>query len=353
VRWDGENWHAMPTLAGWPSSLHRVDDMLVATGSFNLNSTPTPVKVLENGQWLPIGTGLTGDGYDALPMGEDLFVVGSLWAIPPMPELKGIARWDGSAWHGVGGGLSRAGNGGAYGLTLGEYEGHLVVGGSFDQAGGVTANSIALWDGSRWQALGEGFQRVSEIGSVQDVQAFDGDLYATGLFDRSGATPIMNIARWDGRQWHAVKGGITDPEWAFGECLRIDQGDLLVGGTFSQAGEVSTHGLARWDGSNWHAMSTQLYGYSSAGVQGIERFHGELIVGGSFLTINNQVSVEWAHGRAACPGDCDGSGQLDIDDFVCFQTFFVLGDDNADCDASGTLTIDDFICFQTNFVLGC
>jgi len=56
---------------------------------------------------------------------------------------------------------------------------------------------------------------------------------------------------------------------------------------------------------------------------------------------------------ATCLADCDGSGSLNIDDFICFQTNFALGDPAADCDASGQLDIDDFICFQTAFVLGC
>lgn len=54
-----------------------------------------------------------------------------------------------------------------------------------------------------------------------------------------------------------------------------------------------------------------------------------------------------------CVADCDASGSLDIDDFVCFQTMFALGDKVSDCDASGSLTIDDFVCFQTQFALGC
>jgi Metallo-peptidase family M12B Reprolysin-like len=56
---------------------------------------------------------------------------------------------------------------------------------------------------------------------------------------------------------------------------------------------------------------------------------------------------------AVCDADCDGSGTLTIDDFICFQTLFALGDPGADCDGSGTLTIDDFICFQTLFAVGC
>jgi hypothetical protein len=57
--------------------------------------------------------------------------------------------------------------------------------------------------------------------------------------------------------------------------------------------------------------------------------------------------------NVSCYPDCDGSGGLDIDDFICFQTFFAIGDPYADCDASGTLNIDDFICFQTFFAIGC
>ena len=54
-----------------------------------------------------------------------------------------------------------------------------------------------------------------------------------------------------------------------------------------------------------------------------------------------------------CYADCDASGALSIDDFICFQTFFALGDPFADCDQSGSLSIDDFICFQTFFAIGC
>jgi FG-GAP-like repeat len=54
-----------------------------------------------------------------------------------------------------------------------------------------------------------------------------------------------------------------------------------------------------------------------------------------------------------CFADCDQSGGLTIDDFICFQTLFALGDPSADCDGAGGLTIDDFICFQTFFALGC
>ncbi|MCH8271264.1 MAG: hypothetical protein IH985_08670 [Planctomycetes bacterium] len=58
-----------------------------------------------------------------------------------------------------------------------------------------------------------------------------------------------------------------------------------------------------------------------------------------------------------CYADCDGSGTLDIFDFLCFQNSFVLGEPYAcGCDAStGQLVCDvfDFLCFQDAFVAGC
>jgi hypothetical protein len=56
---------------------------------------------------------------------------------------------------------------------------------------------------------------------------------------------------------------------------------------------------------------------------------------------------------SSCYADCDLNKTLNIDDFICFQTLFAIGDPVADCDESGTLNIDDFICFQTFFALGC
>ncbi len=81
-----------------------------------------------------------------------------------------------------------------------------------------------------------------------------------------------------------------------------------------------------------------------------------LTIGGSArnLTTNNfEGWVATIPGPSTCFPDCDQSSQLNIDDFICFQTYFVLGDQKADCDQSGRLDIDDLICFQTYFAIGC
>jgi hypothetical protein len=55
----------------------------------------------------------------------------------------------------------------------------------------------------------------------------------------------------------------------------------------------------------------------------------------------------------SCYADCDGSGQLDFFDFLCFQSEFALQTPYADCDGSGGHDFFDFLCFQNQFAAGC
>ena len=57
--------------------------------------------------------------------------------------------------------------------------------------------------------------------------------------------------------------------------------------------------------------------------------------------------------EGACLADCDGDGQLNILDFVCFQNLFQSGSLEADCNGDGQLNILDFVCFQNLFQSGC
>ena len=56
---------------------------------------------------------------------------------------------------------------------------------------------------------------------------------------------------------------------------------------------------------------------------------------------------------AACPGDCDGDGELTVNDFVCFQSRWQQGTGYGDCDGNGVLNVLDFVCFQGSFRQGC
>lgn len=55
----------------------------------------------------------------------------------------------------------------------------------------------------------------------------------------------------------------------------------------------------------------------------------------------------------ACAADVNNDGELNILDFVAFQSLFQDGDPEADCNGDGGLDVLDFVCFQGKFVEGC
>jgi hypothetical protein len=54
-----------------------------------------------------------------------------------------------------------------------------------------------------------------------------------------------------------------------------------------------------------------------------------------------------------CYADCDGSGSLDVSDYLCFINLFEAGGAGADCDASSELDLFDFLCYVNSFEAGC
>lgn len=69
----------------------------------------------------------------------------------------------------------------------------------------------------------------------------------------------------------------------------------------------------------------------------------------------NALSLMLPEG-SGCYADCDGSGALDLFDFLCFVNAFNSGDTYADCDRSTgceVLDLFDFLCFVNAFNAGC
>jgi hypothetical protein len=148
----------------------------------------------------------------------------------------------------------------------------LYVGGSFSNAGGKEAHNIAKWDGRDWSALAGGVSGQAANQGVFALAVFDDGsspaLYAGGIFDTAGGAPAQTIARWNGQTWTEVGGGLAVKTWN-GYPIVMDmlvfphhgRDALLVGGNFSHAGSVPTQALVAWDGAAWtHLNVDPVYG---------------------------------------------------------------------------------------------
>ncbi|HEX6810549.1 MAG TPA: hypothetical protein VF384_02895, partial [Planctomycetota bacterium] len=231
--------------------------------------------------WSALGSGMNNAVYacTALPNG-DLVAAGSFTTAGGV-SVNRIARWNGTSWTALGSGLSLPPFGGTVSALAVLANGDLVAGGSFTIAGGVSANSIARWDGTSWTALGSGMSLPPPYSAVVHVLVVlaNGDLVAAGGFTTAGGVSANNIARWNGTSWSALGSGMTNG--SVGALATLPNGDLAAGGPFTTAGGVSANYTARWNGTSWSALGSGM----NSDVRTLTTLpNGDLVAGGLFRT---------------------------------------------------------------------
>jgi len=224
----------------------------------------------------------------------------------------------------------------------------LIVGGFFDKAGGVPANSIAAWDGLTWRAMGFGpTNGVRKDGWLGTVWAFaihdDGErLIVGGDFDQAGNAFIDNVACWSNSAWSSLGVGLNAavlalasdgtfiyaggqfeephvpgelPTWAYiARCdqannwtglggqspdgivysLNLNEGGnslptgLYVGGIFSMAGTLPVGNIARWNQGTWYALGSGSPPGTDGEVSSLAIFDDKLFAGGWFTMVDGQ-----------------------------------------------------------------
>ncbi|MCK6445682.1 MAG: hypothetical protein L6Q99_04760 [Planctomycetes bacterium] len=227
--------------------------------------------------------------------GTELFAGGTFSEIDGL-TANGIARFDGAAWHALGGGLTRTGFPGyAYAACVHDFGAgpRLVVGGWFDTAGGVGANNVAVWDGTAWSAL--------DLGTNDPVRALasfdDGSgpkLFAGGDFTAASGAPANYVARWSGSAWQPVLGGMNREVYALATLDCGDGEKLYAGGDFFVAGSAIAPNVAVYDGTSWRGLidtnGQSLNGRVNTLVVHDEGGGPELYVGGGFSSAGGNTA---------------------------------------------------------------
>src|SRR5258705_11738376 len=89
-------------------------------------------------------------------------------------------------WDSVGTGIT----GSSTVNTMIEYNGRLYAAGAFTSTGGVQAKKIARWNGSSWDSVGGGLSS-----DVYALAVYNGELYAGGQFLMAGGNTVHYIAK--------------------------------------------------------------------------------------------------------------------------------------------------------------
>ncbi len=200
---------------------------------------------------------------------------------PPsgVPFTTDIARWDTitQTWNSI---TPLAGIDYAPGCMQ-VYNGDLYVGGRMTTVNGVACSRIAKWNGSNWSNVNGGvngpFEEVSAMVEYHGWLYVGGDFYTVG----SSNLPARGIARWNGTQWDSVGGGVGGYIFA----LEVDSvNDLLyASGAFTYAGDSVAFGVAVWNDTVWRPVGTGLD--TLWATTDLEMFNGELYACGATVTV--------------------------------------------------------------------
>ncbi|MEQ8703160.1 MAG: HYR domain-containing protein [Phaeodactylibacter sp.] len=201
------------------------------------------------GTWSALGSGLNNKvNTIAVAANGDLYVGGAFTEAGGISADR-IAKWDGTNWSALGSGL----NSECRTIAIAP-NGDVYAGGIFSTAGGVTVDDIAVWDGTNWSAVGSG---SSVFSCLALAFASDGTLYAGGSWVNIGGVRSFSIASWDGTDWSALGAGLANSSGTIGFCLDIaiaPDGSVYAAGEFATAGGTPALNIAKWDGTSWSAL---------------------------------------------------------------------------------------------------
>lgn len=218
----------------------------------------------------------------------ELYVGGTFRAFKDTPDdmLYGMIKWNGTTWSKVGGGVRGINTVNGTGVhTLFVYQGLLYAGGTFDSAGTVAANNIAVWDGTTWSPVGLGVHGAPEgKPRIESITSWKGDLVVGGVFDSAGNVAATNVARWDGTSWKSLNANFDAPV----KALCVYKKVLYAGGDFNFAGQDSNH-IAKYDGITWSSLGGGMTGGKF--VRSLCVWKKMLVVGGAFTELEDTIKV--------------------------------------------------------------
>ena len=211
-------------------------------------------------------------------------------------QLNGIGKWDGNVWNSLDNGFlpSTRSQLKVYSVKI-DNSGNLYAGGNFKYAFIETQtilNSIAVWNGSIWNALGTGLANGNDIGTANTISVDSyNNIYVGGFFTSAGTVAnTSGIAKWNGSVWSALGEGVNINLSTYVNTSAIDSSNnLYIGGNFTfvkqtNSTPITVNGIAKWDGTNWYALGL---GLVDGDVQTlvVDSSNNNLYIGGSFTQV--------------------------------------------------------------------
>jgi hypothetical protein len=247
--WNGSEWST--PLEGLVELVH---DLVVHAGDLCVISTvrgpgsPDRFSLfrLESGRWTPVGQPLPSRDYVALASGPSGLhtVLGNA-----------VLRFDGTNWTQVGPRFNDS-----VSCLLDTATG-LYAGGAF-RLGGAGRGGLARWSGTQWLNVGGGLGPGEFYSGVSRLAADGTNLFAAGYFTLPGGTNITRLARWNGRSWSQAARLEFYPgaEESRINAMAVGDGEIFVGGDFLRLDSrlELRHFAAFREGAGWTSLGPRV-----------------------------------------------------------------------------------------------
>jgi hypothetical protein len=257
---------------GQINTVVRYNKLWVFGGGFksSVNRSLDYIAGWDGSYFRPLMSGLTDSVHVLKVNGSHLFVGGSFKS-DGSQVFNGIVKWDGAQWVPQGKGV----NGSVYAIAIvGNY---VYIGGNFSQSGSNKVANIArrsleqLGSEDEWQAVDNGTN-----GPIYALYAVNNRLIVGGSFNRAGNITAQNIVEWDGLAWKAIGAGLQNPVLA----IEVHQSVIHASGTPSNQGINAGNSIIyRFEGS-WIPVGQPLKGK----VKSLKSHENNLYIGGEFTS---------------------------------------------------------------------
>jgi uncharacterized membrane protein len=305
AKWDGTTWSALGTglqQATTVFALATKGTRVYVGGSFtSAGNVPGTANIAywdtADSQWHPMGSGL-GATVRAIAVADN----GIAYAGGDFAEK--VAQWSGTAWSGLPDPPSNPGFP-LWIYSLATKVNDLYVGGQFSQVGstpGIAVRGLAKWNGSAWSGFGTELWRASNLstspGAVRAIAWNGSQMYVTGsLVNAVDGNQPNHLFMWASGMWSpsvpsspvfGVGVGCPNP---YGLSLAVDgfAGRVYVGGFFDTAGGFTSHRVAVWNDfqpytiTDLGTLSASTYAYGLAvNKNGLATGYSQASVSGSF-----------------------------------------------------------------------
>jgi hypothetical protein len=253
AHWDGANWWNMGVgfdssvgaLAATAGAVYAGGGFTNVTDSFTF--TVNHIALWDGFNWYSLGSGVNANStVNAIAVSGNNVYIGGTFTNAGGVTANRIAIWDGANWNSLGSGSANGVSGTVLALAINGTD--VYVGGTFTNAGTTVVRGIAHWDGANWSGLGSGATGTSTAEVRALAFGSDGKLYCSGRFTNMSGISASSIARWNGTTWEALGSGLyADSAVVRGTSLAIRGNDIYAVGAFDAAGLSDSSGIARWN----------------------------------------------------------------------------------------------------------